>query len=187
MKNVGWSWCDAWVGRSVVGLLALTAASTTSKAFAYVPDEVFIESIEHENEKLRANNFELWNDNFSQPDDGPDGLPGADGTGDGLGAFVFYTGVNGERGAIYGSNNGTYIASYGLYGAILASWSAAGYENGYGYPTSEEVDAGANELRWGCQPNDRAQWFWSYRESSPYLACFHWDDGVTSWNVPIQR
>jgi hypothetical protein len=197
MKNVGSgsvvsvqnkrAWGGSWVGRGVVGLLALTAAATTSKAFAYVPDDVFIESIAHENETLRANNPELWNNNFSQPEDGPDGIPGADGTGDSLGAFVFYTGVNGDRGAIYASNNGNFIESYGLYGAIFASWAAAGYENGHGYPTSEELTAGANEVRWGCQSNDRAQWFWSYQVNSPYLACFHWDDGVTSWIVPIQR
>jgi hypothetical protein len=169
-------------GARLLGLLGLTAGSVAGTASAYVPSDDLVQAIERRNLAIGDADYRLWRANFSQPLVGPDGIPGPDGTPDGRGAFQFYTGVDGLEGAIYVSRSG----SHGVYGDILASWAAAGYENGYGYPSSEELDAGDAEIRAGCKAGDRAQWFWTYvyggNLQSPFLACW---DGETKWFRPV--
>jgi hypothetical protein len=68
-----------------------------------------------------------------------------------------------------------------MYGAILASWAAAGHEAGFGYPGSPEQDAGSGSLEDGCQPGDRIQWFRRYTDHAAFIACYSWERNFTSW------
>jgi hypothetical protein len=161
-------------------MMLLCAAALAGRAYAYVPSGALISQINFKNFVIKTNDFALWSSAFANQLVGPDGISGPDGTPDGFGAFSFYTG-SGGTGAIYAFTSGGSTQAYGVYGAILSSWASLGYETGRGYPTSDEFTAGSNELSWGCQSGDRAQWFWSFSRNEPWLACFHWANGVTSW------
>jgi hypothetical protein len=167
-------------------MLILAAAGGIARtAHAYVPAGDLISAINFKNFVLKTNNFALWDWAFSNELAGPDGIAGPDGTPDGFGAFLFYTGSGGAPGAIYAFRDNGVVEAWAIYGGILASWSANGHETGPGYPTSDEFTAGSNELNWGCQSGDRAQWFWNFGTNQPWLACYHWPTGVTSWHLAI--
>ena len=164
---------NCWIG--ILGTVSLLLV--TGNAFAYVPEPHRLQQITVRLDDIRANNPELWRANFSNPEPGPDGIDGPDGTPDGRGAFQFFHGENGEPGAIYASPGG----SHAVYGAILASWAAAGYEEGFGFPGSPEQDAGPASLEDGCRPGDRIQWFRRYADYAAFIACYNWERNFTTW------
>jgi hypothetical protein len=134
--------------------------------------------------------LELQIANFAvQIGDGPDGLQGPDGTPDGKGAFAFYHG-NAGIGAIYANRTLTGIDTGAVYGDILASWAANGYENSsFGYPAGSEHPAGTFDQ--GCRNGDRAQRFQKEFEFG-YLrrqswACWNAASGVSWFSTAITR
>jgi hypothetical protein len=76
---------------------------------------------------------------------GPDGIPGADLTRKREGAIAFYVGDLGPgtcTGRLANGPNGSIIINTGCtWGAIGDSWAAAGFEQGYGFPSGPEYPA----------------------------------------------
>jgi hypothetical protein len=69
-------------------------------------------------------------------------------------------------------------------GAVFASWGAGGWENGYGYPVTQEYGVGLREIRWGCISGEAAQWFariTPYQEKM-FLMCRSFDP-----SAPLDR
>jgi hypothetical protein len=83
---------------------------------------------------LIENNF-FWVTDVDQ-----DGSNRSDLTPDGQGAFQWFVGNNGS-GAVYAHRRGGGITTGAVYGQILSSWSANGYELGKGYPIGNESAA----------------------------------------------
>ena len=142
-------------GGSAAGALAASAGP----AAAYVPDARLVEGVEQTYLELFWGDRDMWRSTFQTASPDPDGIPGPDGTPDGRGAFQWFHGPSGS-GAVYSHfGNGGAVISGIVYGDILASWSAHGWENGFGYPEGAEHDATASDIANGCRPGDRAQTF----------------------------
>jgi len=117
-------------------------------------------------------------------DIGPDGIPGPDGTPDGLGAFQYLrvpvnpgsywptfrsVGVYGHRVTPYVAAMFAQYLPYEWHGEtvrarevgseVLDSWARAGWENGYGYPLINARPAFGAETSKGCQTGDQVQYF----------------------------
>jgi hypothetical protein len=172
---------------SAIALLpALALAATPQEAQAYAPSAEFIQAINDLANEMSIYNPNLWYSSFSTQLPGPDQAAGPDATRDGSGAFAFYRGVYGAPGAIYAWKpyNSYMVDAFPVYGAILSSWGAHGYEDGYGYPLSEERDgAGTYAISSGCRADDRVQLFASHRMSRMTFACWHRADGSVTWHA----
>jgi hypothetical protein len=160
---------------------AIGAGATTDPASAYQPDAELWSAIDGIRlgmpPDLRASHFAYY-------DDGPDGLPGPDGTPDGRGAFRFYWG-SWDVGAAYVYRSEGQLRGGMVYGDILRSWAGSGYEAGpYGYPEGREHDASSNDVQRGCKAGDRSQSFHRDLSATRYrfsTACWSPTTGRTSW------
>jgi hypothetical protein len=156
-------------------------AVTASAASAYVPASDLVSAVRTERTAIFNDPSPLYQNNFRLLDGNPDGISGPDGTPDGLGAFQFYRGDAGG-GAIYSHRNrveGLVVGA--VYGAILDSWRASGWENGrYGYPVKREHPVSPNDVKRGCQTGDRAQTF--DKDNFVWTACWNPWSGVT-WHA----
>lgn len=56
---------------------------------------------------------------------------------DGVGRYSWFEASGGEGSAIYWHPD---LGAFAVYGDILKSWAANGYERGFGYPTTDEHD-----------------------------------------------
>jgi hypothetical protein len=165
---------------TLLGALLLSAGPLVEPAAAYVPAQDLIDAIRAKNAALRAQNWDNWVLHYASELWGPDGIRGPDGTPDGRGAFAFYIGNTGIRGAIYAMRYGAGIDVYSVQPPILDSWGAAGYELGYGYPIRDRFPATAFDQRLGCPSYAQTQWFLDPRTERSYTACVD-DNGVVRW------
>jgi hypothetical protein len=181
--------------RPAVARLAATALAATGLATALFVPAADAYRPEGDLEKAVTDTrsalpLEMQVANFAvQIGDGPDWLQGPDGTPDGKGAFAFYHG-NVDIGAIYANRTLTGIDSYAVYGDILASWAANGYENSsFGYPAGMEHDA--RDFDQGCRSGDRAQRFQKEFEFGflrrQSWACWNAASGVSWFSTEITR
>jgi hypothetical protein len=159
------------VAALVVGLASISAVVSVRSAEAYVPSQDLSAAI---NSVLQGNSNLAIQSQFY---DGPDGIPGPDGTPDGRGAFWFLgAGTTRHPLAIYAHRvsateaamanriagawlTANTVTAKTVDGAVFASWGAAGWENGYGYPVTGSYGVGQREIRWGCTSGETAQWF----------------------------
>ena len=168
---------------TLAALPAIVLAVSPRPAHASLAGNDFIYAIGTVVNDMYWYDFGLYAANFFQQLPGPDGIPGADRTPDGQGAFAFFVGSRGAPGAVYAWRPyGNSVWAYPIYGAILSAWGSAGYENGHGYPLSAESDgAGTYAISSGCQASDRVQLF--AKSGTLKYACWHPSDGSVTWHA----
>ena len=125
------------LGRGLLasGLAMLTLGLAATPASAYVAAPDLDAAVYARRDSLGQSLIQgafFWVQDLDQ-----DGANRADGTPDGQGAFQWFIGNNGSGGVYAHRRNGG-ISSGAVYGQILSSWAANGYELGKGYPFGVE-------------------------------------------------
>jgi hypothetical protein len=180
-----------------LALVAISGVVSVRSASAYVPDADLAGAVRQEIPAWYPANLQ---------DIGPDGIPGPDGTPDGLGAFQYFQVPDNQIGRPTYETKGVYayrvtpyvaamLAQYLPYewkgetvlarevrAAILGSWAQAGWENGFGYPLNDARGATDADISRGCRYGDDAQYFMRITGAQAvHLMCRDYKTGAISW------
>jgi hypothetical protein len=162
----------ALLSLGLVVVQAVPAAALPAEPGAVTGINRELSSLRSRNPVLAANNFQV------DISGGPQITP------DGIGGFQFFRGAL-DIGAIYSvkacsddRHRPIYCQGDIVYGDILASWAANGYETRLGYPQSQESTRTTY-----CPPGDREQPFKNWQTLARNIACWNPQAGVRWYRV----
>jgi hypothetical protein len=165
---------------AVVMAAAGLVAGTATPVHAFPADPAAATAITNELNRIRARIPTLAAANFQTDLSG-----GAQITPDGIGGFQFFQGTV-DIGAIYtdkkcldNRDREVYCHGVAVYGDILASWAARGYETNMGYPQTME-----GTITTYCrQKGDREQEFKNWQTYAINIACWNPSTGTRWYRV----